>query len=151
MGFIANGEQCFSGPFQVLCIGEVDCAPRLEQAKAVAKKKATPKLGKSKGKGLKNAGVSASGLDSAKPGKLSPSEKQKQKAKEWLPLLNISAGLQGEPLGKSIWGADQTLIAMKKGNNDETPEYLLLSAHVQLAKLTKDLGCVTSEWNTKTS
>ena len=70
--------------------------------------------------------------------KLSAAEKQRQNAKEWIPLLDIRSGLEGELLGKPIWGAEQTLLAMKARRNDETAEYILLSSHVQLVKLTKD-------------
>ena len=52
--------------------------------------------------------------------------------------MDLSRLLSGEPLGRHIWGAGQTLEAMEKRGN-VGHEYICLKSHVMLAKWARDL------------
>eukprot|EP00971_Amphidinium_carterae_P346372 6487784-Amphidinium_carterae.2 len=143
-------------------VEEIVTACPLLGKQADRKQSGKGKRGKGKGKGKKGKGLVSLTMSSrAGPARdeethlVSPAEKQRAKAKEWLRLLDLSKALAGESIGKEIWGCEQTIKAMQERQNMDNPEYLLLSSHLELAKAVKDhslalrllLGLSSPEYN----
>ena len=64
-------------------------------------------------------------------------ESYTNKAKEWCEDISIVKCLEGESIGKKVWGSEQTLRVLQT-NPGAAGEALLLETHLRVAKLAED-------------